>query len=265
MKTSRYALVALSVAPLLFLVLSVRSQFALTLPVDADALWVATHGQLFKLDPDQGNVEAQPANSSSIMKIAVDESDGTVWGYSRGKLTAYDNAGNLLISSTVPQTPANSSHIALTVDSSSGHVWLAIDKKLHQFDDQGQRIQTIALQDNAQDLAVDAVAGIVWIATEKSVKALDHNGDVVRTLKLPNKAFVKTIALDRISSSLWVALSDSLRVFNSGGTQILQKSIKGIHRLADDGDRSSTAAHQRNRTDARRTNSATHKDRLFCR
>src|SRR6185503_19029310 len=138
-------------------------------------LWVATIGQLYKLDTDEGRINARPGNTPSIVRLVVDESDGTVWGYSRGNLSAYDQAGNLLSSSTVPQTPAASTHIALAVDHISGHAWLAIDKRLHHFSDQGQLLKSFTLEDEAQDISFDPTPRKLWVATETTVKALDAN------------------------------------------------------------------------------------------
>lgn len=210
------------------------TQSAQTPVPNTSSLWVATVGQLFKLDPTDGSSDAQPANTSSIERLAVDESDGTVWGYKRGNLSAYDNAGKLLFSSAVPQTAAASSHIALTVNTVSGHVWLAVGRKLYHFNDQGQLLKTLALEDEAQDLSFDPHSGRLWVATETTVKALDANGALVHALALPKKSSVTALAVDRLTGSLWVARSDKLELYSSAGTRLFQKTLPGISRLADD-------------------------------
>ena len=85
MKTSRYALVASVVIIVGILFYRIPLPFAQNNIASEASLWVATIGQLFKLDANEGGIEARPANTSSIVRLVVDESDGTVWGYSKGK------------------------------------------------------------------------------------------------------------------------------------------------------------------------------------
>ena len=235
-------LICFSVISIALFLAWVSPQYAHTGPANSGALWVASIGQLFKLDPSDGSIEAQPPNTGSILRVTVDESDGTLWAYGGGNLSAFGPSGNLLHKSSVPHAPDSTSHTALAVDSLTGHVWLAIQKKLYHFNDQGQLVKTLSLPNEAQDLSFDPSTGRLWVATESTVTAHDASGGVVKTLTLPSKTKVNAIAVDRALGSVWVALSTSLRLYSAAGMLIQQKTVKDLGRLADDGDHGVWAA-----------------------
>ena len=75
------ALICFFVVSSAFFLAWVSPQYAHTGPSNNGALWVATIGQLFKLDPGDGSIETQPPKTGSILRIAIDESYGTLWAY----------------------------------------------------------------------------------------------------------------------------------------------------------------------------------------
>ena len=235
MKASRLALASFLSVFLVCLFYTVPSQFAQPRVPIPDALWVATIAELFKVDPTDGSIQAQPANSTNQLRLAADEDDAILWAYSNKKISAFDASGTLLWTGQVPVPASATANLALAADSADGSVWLAIGKTLHHFDSGGQLLKSLDLAAQAQGLSFDSASGHVWLATQSSVIALDSSGFTVLDLSLPKNPNVKAIAVDHASGAIWVALGNVLRLYNSTGSLIDQKAINGIDHLADDG------------------------------
>ena len=236
MKTSRLAALTFLIALIVSLTYSVPAQHSQPVaPPSEDALWVATIGNLVKLDPGDGSTKLEPPDTANLLRLAVDEADGTLWVYSQGTLSAFDASGGLLLSTPVPPPASSTKNLALAINSNDGSVWLALQKNLHHFDDQGDLLDTIVLSAQTVDLSFDTTADHLWVATQSSVTAFDNTGSAITTLALPKKAKVVSIAVDKANGNLWVALSTALQLYDSNGALLAQTGIKKLDKLADDG------------------------------
>lgn len=182
-------------------------QFAQPVAPPEAALWVATNAQLLKLDPTDGDVLEEPPDTRKILRVTADESREKLWTYSQGKLSAFDDSGILLVSAKVPVPASSTANLALTVNSDSGVVWLGIQKKLLKYSSEGQLLASSNLAAQVQDLSFDPISGRLWVATQTSVTAVNAAGAVVKNLQLPRNSKAAALAVDRLTGSIWVALS----------------------------------------------------------
>ena len=236
MTALRFALVAFLSASLAFPPYMVPALFANTPAPVGDGLWVASEDALNKFAIDDGRKLAQPANSKKRLRLAIDPTRKTLWAYGSSKLFAYNQSGQQQLSSSVPAPNTDErKDAALAVNSSDGSVWLAIKKSLHHYSLQGQRIKTVQLNNDAVGLSFDPVTGKLWAATTNSVRPYDYQSVAGAALALGSNPKVKAIAVDRANGAVWVALSNSLRLFSSNGAQLFQRSVNDIEGLADDG------------------------------
>ena len=215
------------------------------------ALWVVKADRVLKLAAADGKTLLEIMDAHEPKAVGIDEVQGVVWDFGKGRLKAYGFNGELRRS--VPVASPNDDeddesddhkgnddeedgHVALAVNPVNGSVWLAIEKDLHHFDSQGQLLESLVLPHHVRAVVLDQSTERLWVATKTSVIALEDDSTSTNiVVDLGAKANVRDIDIDPDLEYLWVALKNQLRRYDlTNGALQTSRTVNKLEQVASD-------------------------------
>lgn len=202
-------------------------------PAFADALWVATSGDLLKLALGDGALVVRQPQAPATLGVAVDEGEARVWTFGEdGTLQALGFDGAPQVSVAFPQ------HVGDTVvhlAAGRGFAWLAFDDVVYQVDGEGETLATIPVTRGLRAVAFDPTLPGVWIANLRELMSFGLDGTPLSSLDLGNSVRIVDLAVERSSGELWVALPDSVRRYDKDLAELFEIPLAQVRAVASDG------------------------------
>ncbi|MCH8320301.1 MAG: hypothetical protein IH790_05015, partial [Acidobacteria bacterium] len=180
----------------------------LTGPEFVDALWVAKDKGLLKIDVSDASPLLEIADIGDVRAVDIDDRRGLVWAFSKDRLLGITFGGEVLFA--VPEHHEDRrDHDRDNDDDDDDDDDDADDRDGSRFKLGGKK---------PFGLQVNSNTGTVWLGLERLLHQFDSEANWVRTLILPGKG--QALALDELTSFLWVATRGALLCYDETGTLI---------------------------------------------
>jgi len=170
-------------------------------PEFVDALWVATNSGLLKMDASDASPLLEIVDIGDVRAVDIDDRRGVVWAFSKDRLRGVTLGGDVRF--TVPE------HLKDIKDH---------DREDDDDDDDRDGSHFKLRGKKPFGLQVNSNTGTVWLGLESLLHQFDFEANWVRTLRLPGKG--QALALDELTSLLWVATREALLCYDEAGALI---------------------------------------------
>ena len=177
-------------------------------PEFVDALWVAKDKGLLKLDVSDASTLLEIADIGDVRAVDIDDRRGLVWAFSKGRLLGLTFGGEVLFA--VPEHHEDRREHDRDND----------DDDDDEYDDDEDRDGSHfkLRRKKPFGLQVNSNTGTVWLGLERLLHQFDSQANWVRSLTLPDKG--QALALDELTSFLWVAIGGALLCYDETGTLV---------------------------------------------
>ena len=179
-----------------------------------DALWVSGDKGLLKMDVSDASTLLEIADIGDVRVVDIDDRRGLVWAFSKDRLRGITFGGDVRF--TVPEHHKDRQEHDRDSDDDDGDR----DGRGRRGDDEDDdyRDDFMLQAGKPFGLQVNSNTGTVWLGLEKLLHQFDSQANRVRTLSLPDKG--QALALDELTSLLWVATRGALLCYDETGALI---------------------------------------------
>ena len=169
-----------------------------------DALWVATDNGLLKIDSSDVSTLLEIPKIGDIKALDIDDRRGLVWVFTKNRLRGISFGGEVRF--TAPKDDDD--------DDDRGR-----GRRGDDDDDDDDESDELKLRgDRPFGLQVNSNTGTVWLGLGRLLYQFDSNANLVQILRLPDKG--EALALDELTSLLWVATRKTLSSYDETGAQV---------------------------------------------
>lgn len=200
-------------------------------------VWALSHKRLGKFDRagqsllDINLKDIEP-KFDKAEAIVLNPYDGAVWIAGKKQLVYLDESGTKRLSWSAPD---KIDAIAFDIDES---LWVLTQQALLHLAEDGRILSTLDLTPHVKGpkrVVVDGLSGLLWIMGEKALLRFDTNrlDQPPLHIALPkNQDEVEAAAGHPVFGTLWLAVKDTLLLYDRSGTLIKQVDLKP-HGLGD--------------------------------
>jgi len=192
-------------------------------------VWALGRNQLHRYDAagalaNSFELQAIDRRLDLATQIAVDPYDGSVWIAGNKVLVHLSSTGTVL---ATPVFDGIVRSMAVGLDQS---VWILGDMQISRFSAVGTAQPVIDLRaptvSEPKQLAVDSIGKVAWVATNKSVLRIKFDGAQPTAIRTSDA--IVGIALDPVTSRLWVADAASLHVYDATGALVQSVAMASL-------------------------------------
>ena len=188
--------------------MSQHGELTATGPEWIDALWVAGDKGLLKIDVSDASPLLEIADVGDVRAVDIDARRGLVWIFSKDRLLGITFGGEVLF--VVPEHHEDrKDHDRDNDDDDDDDDDDGEDRDGSHFKLRGKK---------PFGLQVNSNTGTVWLGLERLLHQFDSEANWVRTLRLPGQG--QALALDELTSFLWVATRGALLCYDETGTLV---------------------------------------------
>jgi RHS repeat-associated protein len=178
-----------------------------------DAIWVAGRHGLLKMDAGNLGVLLEIPDPDDVRAVDIDEHRGLVWAFSKNRLRGMTFGGKVLF--TVPEDKEQQKN-GRTDRRHGDH---ENDDDDDDDDSENHKQDVSRLYGNEPfGLQVNSNTGTVWLGLKRLLYQFDSEANWIRTLSLPDTG--QAMALDELTSILWVATRGALLCYDETGALI---------------------------------------------
>jgi RHS repeat-associated protein len=192
-------------------------EFLRTGPELIDALWVVGRHGLMKMDVGDLGVLLEIPDAGDVRAVDIDERRGLVWAFSKNRLRGMTFGGEVLF--IVPEDKEEQNNRRTDRRHGDHENDDEDDDEDDDDDSENHKQDGSKLYGNKPfGLQVNSNTGTVWLGLKRLLYQFDSEANRVRTLSLPDTG--QAMALDELTSILWVATRGALLCYDETGTLI---------------------------------------------